>query len=180
MIRQETTSLASFGGKSVSSLGIILLTTRAYDLELKTEFTVVDHFIPFDAIVGHPWLHQMRAVPSDYHQCVKFLCPTGEKTILESQNKPEPVTCPNSERCHGRRRISHSHATSQLEILPRIYRASSLWTKVPQKKELTSGMVPRRKMGSSKNKSPELALLYYGGKTIQKKPRRAISVRFIN
>ncbi|KAG2270348.1 hypothetical protein Bca52824_064903 [Brassica carinata] len=87
MIRQETTPLASFEGKSVRSLGIILLTTRSYDLEMKTEFTVVDHPMPFDAIVGHPWLHQMRAVPSVYHQCMKFLSPTGEKTLLGSQKQ---------------------------------------------------------------------------------------------
>ncbi|KAF3560540.1 hypothetical protein DY000_02016185 [Brassica cretica] len=68
MIRQETTPLASFEGKSVRSLGIILLTTGTHDLELKTEFTVVDHPMTFDAIVGRPWLHQMRAVPSVYHQ----------------------------------------------------------------------------------------------------------------
>ncbi|KAF3528783.1 hypothetical protein DY000_02039864 [Brassica cretica] len=88
-IRQETTPLASFEGKSVRSLGIILLTTRTHDLELKTEFTVVDHPMPFDAIVGRPWLHQMRAVPSVYHQCVKFFSPTGEKTILGSQKQAQ-------------------------------------------------------------------------------------------
>ena len=43
--------------------------------------------MPFDAIVGHPWLHQMRAVPSVYPQCVKFVSPTGEKTILGSQKQ---------------------------------------------------------------------------------------------
>ena len=75
----KNATVARFGGKSVRSLGIILLTTRAYDLELKTEFTVVDHPMPFDAIIGRPWLHQMRAVASVYHQCVKFLSPTGEK-----------------------------------------------------------------------------------------------------
>ncbi|KAF3564684.1 hypothetical protein DY000_02015945 [Brassica cretica] len=84
MIRQETTPLASFEGKSVRSLGIILLTTRTHDLELKTEFTAVDHPMPFGAIVGRPWLYHMRAVPSVYLQCVKFLSPTGEKTILGS------------------------------------------------------------------------------------------------
>ena len=35
MIRQETTPLASFEGKSIRSLEVILLTTKAYDLELK-------------------------------------------------------------------------------------------------------------------------------------------------
>ena len=43
--------------------------------------------MPFDAIVGHPWLHQMRSVPSIYHQCMKFLSPAGEKTIRGSQKQ---------------------------------------------------------------------------------------------
>ena len=43
--------------------------------------------MPFDAIVGHPWLHKMRAVPSVYHQCVMFMSPSGEKTILGSQKQ---------------------------------------------------------------------------------------------
>ncbi|KAF2606570.1 hypothetical protein F2Q68_00044973 [Brassica cretica] len=95
------TPLASFKGKSIRSLGIIFLTTKAYDLELKAEFTVVDHPMPFDAIVGRPWLHQMREVPS------------ARKPYSEAKNKPEPVTCMNSERRHRRRRISHAHAISQ-------------------------------------------------------------------
>ncbi|WZZ89070.1 hypothetical protein YC2023_117649 [Brassica napus] len=43
--------------------------------------------MPFDVIVGRPWLHQMREVPAVYHQCLKFLSPTGEKTIRGSQKK---------------------------------------------------------------------------------------------
>ncbi|KAF3517933.1 hypothetical protein DY000_02058535 [Brassica cretica] len=87
IIKQEATPLASFEGKLVRPLGIILLTTRTHDLELKTEFTVVSHLMPFDAIVGCPWLHQMRALPSVYNQCVKFLSSTSEKTILGSQKQ---------------------------------------------------------------------------------------------
>ncbi|KAL0643276.1 hypothetical protein Bca4012_041566 [Brassica carinata] len=63
-IKPKPTSLASFKGKSIRSLGTIVLNTRAHNLKLKAEFTVIDHPIPFDAIVGRPWLHQMRAVPS--------------------------------------------------------------------------------------------------------------------
>ncbi|KAF2607213.1 hypothetical protein F2Q68_00045248 [Brassica cretica] len=87
MINQEITSLTSFEGKSIRPLGIILLTTKTHDLELKTEFTVVSHTMPFNATVGRPWLHQMRAVPSVYYQCMKFLPSTGEKTILGSQKQ---------------------------------------------------------------------------------------------
>lgn len=56
----ETTPHNSFEGKAVQSLRIVPLTTKTYDVELETRFTVVDHFMPFDAIVGRPWLHQMK------------------------------------------------------------------------------------------------------------------------
>ncbi|KAF2584644.1 hypothetical protein F2Q70_00034666 [Brassica cretica] len=69
-IKPKMTSLASFEGKSIRSLGTVVLNTRAHDLKLKAEFIVIDHPIPFDAIVGCPWLHQMRAVPSVYHKFV--------------------------------------------------------------------------------------------------------------
>ncbi|KAF2558858.1 hypothetical protein F2Q68_00015948 [Brassica cretica] len=87
VIDHEMTPLNSFEGKSVRSLGIVPLTTRTHDVELQTQFTVVDHFMPFDAIIGRPWLNQMRAVPSVYHQCLNFLSPTGEKTIRGSQKQ---------------------------------------------------------------------------------------------
>ncbi|XP_013709500.1 uncharacterized protein LOC106413232 [Brassica napus] len=87
VIDHEMTLLNSFEGKSVQSLRIVPLTTRTHNVELHTRFTVDDHFMPFDAIIGRPWLHQMRAVPSVYHQCLKFLSPTGEKTIHGSQKQ---------------------------------------------------------------------------------------------
>ncbi|KAG2270319.1 hypothetical protein Bca52824_064874 [Brassica carinata] len=54
VIDHETTPLNSFEGKSVQSLGIVPLTTRTHDVELQTRFTVDDHFMPFDAIIGCP------------------------------------------------------------------------------------------------------------------------------
>ncbi|XP_013594730.1 uncharacterized protein LOC106407901 [Brassica napus] len=62
VIDHEMTPLNSFEGKSVRSLGIVPLTTNTYDVELEIRFTVVDHFMPFDAIVGRPWLHQMGSL----------------------------------------------------------------------------------------------------------------------
>ncbi|KAF2554830.1 hypothetical protein F2Q68_00016449 [Brassica cretica] len=119
------TPLASYEGKSIQSLGITLLTTRTHDLELKTKFTVVDHPMPFDAIVGRPWLHQMRAVPSVYHQCVKFLSPTGEKTILGSQKQAR--ACYMSEFRKMLQKEENIPLARDLSVkAPKIYQASSL------------------------------------------------------
>ncbi|KAL0661334.1 hypothetical protein Bca4012_098171 [Brassica carinata] len=86
-IRREAAPLTSFEGRLIPSLGIVILTAKACDLKQETVFTIVNLPMPFDAIVGRPLLHRMRAVPSVYHQCVKFVSPTGEKTILGSHKQ---------------------------------------------------------------------------------------------
>jgi len=49
------------------------------------KFTVFDHPIAYNMILRTPWLYEMKAVPSTYHQCVKFPNPIGVKQILGSQ-----------------------------------------------------------------------------------------------
>ena len=38
-------------------------------------------------ILGHPWIHAMKVVPSTYHQCLKFSYNNVEVTIL---GDPDP------------------------------------------------------------------------------------------
>ena len=85
VIDHEMIPLNSFEG--IRSLGIVPLTIKNYHAELQTRFTVVDHLMPFDAIVGRPWLHQMRTVPKVYHQCLKFLSLARENTTRRSQKQ---------------------------------------------------------------------------------------------
>lgn len=79
---KETTPFASLGDRTIQPLGTISI--NACDLELETKFAITRHFIPFDAILGRPWLHEMKVVPSVYHQRLKFVSLTGEKTIQGS------------------------------------------------------------------------------------------------
>ncbi|KAF8094460.1 hypothetical protein N665_0362s0003 [Sinapis alba] len=44
------------------------------------KFSVIDTETQYNAILRTPWLHLMKAVPSTYHQCVKF--PTKEGKIF--------------------------------------------------------------------------------------------------
>lgn len=87
---KETTPVISFGGHTIQLFEIILIGVKACDLELETEFAVGKHSIPFDVISGRPWLHGIKAVPLIYHQCLKFMSPTGVKTIYaEVRNNHE-------------------------------------------------------------------------------------------
>ncbi|XP_018459239.1 uncharacterized protein LOC108830134 [Raphanus sativus] len=68
-INKYAPPLYSFrGGSRVPLLGNVAITVRAHDSEKETEFSVMHDLSPFDAVLGRPWLHQMRAVPSIYHQ----------------------------------------------------------------------------------------------------------------
>ncbi|CAA7042906.1 unnamed protein product [Microthlaspi erraticum] len=39
----------------------------------------------YNAILGTPWLHEMKAVVSTFHQCVKFPTPPGFYTLRGDQ-----------------------------------------------------------------------------------------------
>ncbi|XP_018462944.1 uncharacterized protein LOC108834077 [Raphanus sativus] len=87
-INKYAPPLYSFGGGSrVPLLGNVAITVKTHDSEKEIEFSVMHDLSPFDAVLGRPWLHQMKAVPSIYHQCVKFISPTGEKTIYGNQKQ---------------------------------------------------------------------------------------------
>ena len=36
-----------------------------------TKFYVINSVVPYHALLGRPWLHRHKLVPSTYHQCVK-------------------------------------------------------------------------------------------------------------
>lgn len=40
---------------------------------------------PYNAILGHPWIHEVARVTSTYHQKIKILTPHGVVEILGEQ-----------------------------------------------------------------------------------------------
>ena len=85
LFKQEQTPLIGFAGETTYSLRSIELTVTAGEVKKIVEFIVIDRPAPFNAILGRPWLYNMKAVPSTYHQCLKFLTPKGIETIRGSQ-----------------------------------------------------------------------------------------------
>ena len=41
-----------------------------------TEFYVIDVESPYNAILGRPWIHMMKVIPSSYHQLQQYPTPT--------------------------------------------------------------------------------------------------------
>ena len=79
--------MAGFAGMQEHTIGSIQLVLRAGPIVALTRFHVIDSAVPYHALLGRPWLHRHKLVPSTYHQCVKgrFL---GKPIRIPSNNTP--------------------------------------------------------------------------------------------
>ncbi|KAK0575202.1 hypothetical protein LWI29_035397 [Acer saccharum] len=72
-LSRGTTMLTGFSGEQKSTLGEIVLPVYAEGVNLYINFLVLDCQSPYNAILGRPWIHELKAIPSTYHQLIKFL-----------------------------------------------------------------------------------------------------------
>ncbi|KAG7588646.1 Retrotransposon gag domain [Arabidopsis suecica] len=77
--------LVAFTSDTSMSLGNIKLPVLAAGVPKIVEFIVFDRPAAYNIILGTPWIYQMKAIPSTYHQCVKFPTPGGIGTIRGDQ-----------------------------------------------------------------------------------------------
>ena len=85
LLKEERSPLISFPGKTTYSLGSTELTVTTGEIRKILEFIMIDSQAPFNAILGRPCLYSMKAIPSTYHQCLKFRTLKGVETIRGSQ-----------------------------------------------------------------------------------------------
>ena len=71
-IIKKTTILIGFSGELNNKLGDIELPVYAEGVNLCTRILVVDSPSAYNVILGRPWIHEMEAVPSTYHQVLRF------------------------------------------------------------------------------------------------------------
>ncbi|KAF8094689.1 hypothetical protein N665_0355s0002 [Sinapis alba] len=57
------------------------------DVRKIIDFIVTGRPTIFNATLGRPWLYILKAVPTTYHQCLKFPTQRGIETIQESQKR---------------------------------------------------------------------------------------------
>ena len=79
------TTLVFGNGAGDKSMAVINLATYAAGINQTFTYHVMDCPSPYNAILGRPWLHQMKAVPSTLHQRVKFYTPWGVRQIRGDQ-----------------------------------------------------------------------------------------------
>ncbi|XP_070022592.1 uncharacterized protein [Nicotiana sylvestris] len=62
-------------------------------ITLKTTFHIMDQAAVYNAIVGRPWIHPMRAVPSSLYQVIKFPTLWGIFSIQGEQRTSRECYC---------------------------------------------------------------------------------------
>ncbi|KAI3693164.1 hypothetical protein L6452_32995 [Arctium lappa] len=66
---------SSFNGDATNTLGEIILAVYAKGVNKSTKFNIVDCSSAYNVILGRPWIHDMKTVPSTFHQTMKFPTP---------------------------------------------------------------------------------------------------------
>lgn len=70
-IIRQSTILIGFNSEQKYTLGEIALPIYTSGVNLQTTFTILDNLSPYNVILGQPWIHEMRVIPSIYHQTIK-------------------------------------------------------------------------------------------------------------
>ena len=69
------TSLVGFNRDATLKIGGIVPPVYANGINKQTIFIVIDCPLAYNAILGRPWIHDMKAVPSIFYQTMKFPSP---------------------------------------------------------------------------------------------------------
>ncbi|GMN30982.1 hypothetical protein TIFTF001_044535 [Ficus carica] len=84
-IEMSMTILTCFNRESTTAVGKIKLPVFAAKKNKMTSFLVLDCPSAYNIILGRPWIHAMKAVPSTYHQRIRFPTKRGIREIKGSQ-----------------------------------------------------------------------------------------------
>lgn len=77
--------MIGFSGIVTYSDGVITLLVITKSYSLLTDFLIVKATSPYNAILGRQWKHKMRAVPSTYHQVLRYQTIYGIEEIRGDQ-----------------------------------------------------------------------------------------------
>lgn len=86
-------TIKAYDEDEYSTKGMVVLPIRVGHLQWDIIYQVLDISLDYNILLGHPWIHDMQAVPSTYHFCIKFPHDIIEITILAnsacSPNSPK-------------------------------------------------------------------------------------------
>ncbi|XP_060194945.1 uncharacterized protein LOC132624137 [Lycium barbarum] len=80
-IRTNNVCVRAFDGAKRDTIGEIDLTLKIGPVDFGITFQVIDMDTSYNLLLGRPWIHAARAVPSTLHQVVKFEYEKQEITV---------------------------------------------------------------------------------------------------
>ncbi|XP_074288725.1 uncharacterized protein LOC141613881 [Silene latifolia] len=88
---KKSVPLVGFSGETAHSVGEITIATYIEGVNKLVRYLIIEGPTTYNVILGRPWIHQMKAVPSTYHQCLKF--PTSWGTVTVKGDQEESRNC---------------------------------------------------------------------------------------
>jgi len=85
IIPQTQSLLYGFDGNEACSSDTVEFSVRADSSNVVTEFSILDVPSHYNATLGRPWIHMMRAVSSTHHQLLKYPTPSRMANIRGDQ-----------------------------------------------------------------------------------------------
>ena len=92
-IYHRSTILVIFSGEQKFTLGDITLPFYAGGVNQYITFVVLDNPSTYNVILGRPWIHAMKAIPSTFHQFIRFPTKWGVKEIKGEQGVSHDCYC---------------------------------------------------------------------------------------
>ena len=77
--------LSGFNGATTLTVRDITFPVQAGPAIQQVQFSMVEDLGPYNAILGRPWLHAMKAIPSTYHQTISYLTASEQVDLQGSQ-----------------------------------------------------------------------------------------------
>ncbi|KAK4733590.1 hypothetical protein R3W88_007851 [Solanum pinnatisectum] len=87
-IKESRVNVRAFDGAQRSVIGEIYLILQVGQAEFPILFQVMDVSSNYNLLLGRPWVHMARTVPSTLHQCVKFEWVAQKLPSMESSVTP--------------------------------------------------------------------------------------------
>jgi hypothetical protein len=80
--------IRGFNQSGQEALGTISLVLKFENFMTYVKFYVIDVATSYNALIGHPWLHENKVIPSTLHQCIKYKDPSGDIVRIFADKKP--------------------------------------------------------------------------------------------
>ncbi|XP_026384337.1 uncharacterized protein LOC113279909 [Papaver somniferum] len=85
LIEEDGNPIIGFSGEVTKAIAKVKIPITVADKSFLANFLLLDCRSPYNVIVGREWMHEIGAVTSSYHQCLKFITLEGVVKVRSDQ-----------------------------------------------------------------------------------------------